>query len=898
MTWPASDPPLIGRDKELAAAVAALRVAGSPGALLAGPTGVGKTRLAHEAADRIRGVRVLPVRWPVAGSGLTLAGLTGLLPSVDSRPVNLDPVQLGLLGLRRLAEQGPTILFVDDAHRLDETSLAVLHQAVVEGLLTLLATARTDEPVRDALTALWKDAGVVRIDLAALGPQASDTLLVAALDGPVEGRTLRRLRDAASGNPLFLRELVASALESGLLDRLGGLWQLTGPMTAVPRLAELLRGRLADTGTGERDALELLAAGEPVPLPVACAITGEEVLEALERRGLIAVDLGDQPVVRLRHPLYGELLRADTPALGRRRHVRRLADALGAGGPPGPGNLIQIALWWLDGGGPVNPVLMLAAAERAALTREYALAQRFAHRAWSAGGGILAGLASVRALAHLGRADEAVALCVELSEQVALDGTEEDRCQVAIQHAEILVHAADDVHAARTMLELAAGRAGAGTGQPRSDKPVGPGAPGPWRDGLDAYGLYLRSYQLDCTVIDTALATLRRAGPVSFRLAAGCAAGCALLLAGRIAEAEALILETLPLARHHVGSSQMQSSGISPFLALVRCYRPDPGSALELARAGYETSLHPPDPVSQALHALVLAQVSLVRGQPRTALRWAQESRLVAGDIGLRPVCRWASAVRVQACVQLGWEVDDALTDLDRYASGPASVRLFDMEVARARAWHGAAHGDGGAGIVVLADAVAEHARLGAVGAATIGALDLVRLGAAGTAARLLDRHPPAPGWALGTAVVRYATAAVAGDAESLLDVADRFGRYDMPLHAAEAASLAGSRWPAGDEPGGVPRAQLVIDIHLARIAEPVNSPALRPRTAVGRLTAREQQIVLAAAAGERTRSIAQRLHLSERTVENHLNRAYRKLGVAGRAELRGALSTGNLNPN
>ncbi|MGW3898501.1 LuxR C-terminal-related transcriptional regulator [Micromonospora profundi] len=898
MTWPASDPPLIGRDKELAAAVAALRVAGSPGALLAGPTGVGKTRLAHEAADRIRGVRVLPVRWPVAGSGLTLAGLTGLLPSVDSRPVNLDPVQLGLLGLRRLAEQGPTILFVDDAHRLDETSLAVLHQAVVEGLLTLLATARTDEPVRDALTALWKDAGVVRIDLAALGPQASDTLLVAALDGPVEGRTLRRLRDAASGNPLFLRELVASALESGLLDRLGGLWQLTGPMTAVPRLAELLRGRLADTGTGERDALELLAAGEPVPLPVACAITGEEVLEALERRGLIAVDLGDQPVVRLRHPLYGELLRADTPALGRRRHVRRLADALGAGGPPGPGNLIQIALWWLDGGGPVNPVLMLAAAERAALTREYALAQRFAHRAWSAGGGILAGLASVRALAHLGRADEAVALCVELSEQVALDGTEEDRCQVAIQHAEILVHAADDVHAARTMLELAAGRAGAGTGQPRSDKPVGPGAPGPWRDGLDAYGLYLRSYQLDCTVIDTALATLRRAGPVSFRLAAGCAAGCALLLAGRIAEAEALILETLPLARHHVGSSQMQSSGISPFLALVRCYRPDPGSALELARAGYETSLHPPDPVSQALHALVLAQVSLVRGQPRTALRWAQESRLVAGDIGLRPVCRWASAVRVQACVQLGWEVDDALTDLDRYASGPASVRLFDMEVARARAWHGAAHGDGGAGIVVLADAVAEHARLGAVGAATIGALDLVRLGAAGTAARLLDRHPPAPGWALGTAVVRYATAAVAGDAESLLDVADRFGRYDMPLHAAEAASLAGSRWPAGDEPGGVPRAQLVIDIHLARIAEPVNSPALRPRTAVGRLTAREQQIVLAAAAGERTRSIAQRLHLSERTVENHLNRAYRKLGVAGRAELRGAHSTGNLNPN
>ncbi|MGW3615120.1 hypothetical protein ACWD6N_35880 [Micromonospora sp. NPDC005163] len=145
-----------------------------------------------------------------------------------------------------------------------------------------------------------------------------------------------------------------------------------------------------------------------------------------------------------------------------------------------------------------------------------------------------------------------------------------------------------------------------------------------------------------------------------------------------------MILETLPLARRHLRSSQMQSSGLSPFLALVRCYRPDPGSAHELALAGYETSPHPPDPVSQALHALVLAQVSLVRGRPRTALRWAQESRLVAGDIGLRPVCRWASAVRVQSCVQLGFEVDDTIIDLDRYARGPASVRLFDMEVARA----------------------------------------------------------------------------------------------------------------------------------------------------------------------------------------------------------------------
>ena len=54
----------------------------------------------------------------------------------------------------------------------------------------------------------------------------------------------------------------------------------------------------------------------------------------------------------------------------------------------------------------------------------------------------------------------------------------------------------------------------------------------------------------------------------------------------------------------------------------------------------------------------------------------------------------------------------------------------------------------------------------------------------------------------------------------------------------------------------------------------------------LGELTARERDVVLAAADGADTRAIAEQLFLSPRTVEHHLSAAYRKLGVTNRAAL------------
>ena len=57
-------------------------------------------------------------------------------------------------------------------------------------------------------------------------------------------------------------------------------------------------------------------------------------------------------------------------------------------------------------------------------------------------------------------------------------------------------------------------------------------------------------------------------------------------------------------------------------------------------------------------------------------------------------------------------------------------------------------------------------------------------------------------------------------------------------------------------------------------------------------LSGRERQIVMLAAKGMTSKDIAARLFLSVRTVSNHLQHAYTKLGVSSRAGLAQALGS------
>jgi DNA-binding NarL/FixJ family response regulator len=78
----------------------------------------------------------------------------------------------------------------------------------------------------------------------------------------------------------------------------------------------------------------------------------------------------------------------------------------------------------------------------------------------------------------------------------------------------------------------------------------------------------------------------------------------------------------------------------------------------------------------------------------------------------------------------------------------------------------------------------------------------------------------------------------------------------------------------------------------LAERCEGARSPALETAPQPVALTKREREVATLAARGLTSREIAETIVVSTRTVENHLQRAYEKLGVRGRAELAEALGS------
>jgi DNA-binding CsgD family transcriptional regulator len=309
--------------------------------------------------------------------------------------------------------------------------------------------------------------------------------------------------------------------------------------------------------------------------------------------------------------------------------------------------------------------------------------------------------------------------------------------------------------------------------------------------------------------------------------------------------------------------------------------------ARSLGELGYRSSIEMRTTLGQAYFALQYARVLLLIGHVRAAAQMAEEAASLFGELALPGRRRWGLALTAHCAAVAGdlESSDRLLREADATTVTPE--RLMDAEVERARAWNAAAHGELTRACLCLRDGIDLAMSQGAVGLELGLVHDLARLGEFRTAAELVsgceDVHGP-----LAVSRRDHIAAATAHDGEALDAVAERFADAQILLFAAEAAADA----TRAHERAGSKRAALASQRRssgLAEQCEGARTPALAMSPATP-LTQREREVAALAAAGLGNRAISERLFVSLRTVENHLQRIYDKLGVAGRQELSAAL--------
>jgi len=172
----------------------------------------------------------------------------------------------------------------------------------------------------------------------------------------------------------------------------------------------------------------------------------------------------------------------------------------------------------------------------------------------------------------------------------------------------------------------------------------------------------------------------------------------------------------------------------------------------------------------------------------------------------------------------------------------------------------------------------------------------VARLGGAKQAApRLAELAEQCQG-ALAPARAHLASALAAADADQLLTSATELETIGADLLAAEAATSAAEAWHrAGQTRRATAAAQRAQTI--AARCEGARTPLLARAESAAALTSREHEIALLAAVGTSSKDIAKTLQLSARTVDNHIQHAYTKLGVTTRHELARTLGVKSTPP-
>jgi ATP/maltotriose-dependent transcriptional regulator MalT len=350
---------VIGREEELGSIGAFLaEVKRGPRALvLAGEPGIGKTILWEQGIEDASGnfSHVLSCGGVEAEASLSFAGLSELLDEVleeagpalvaprrralevalrlaepgDDAPDNLL-IGLAVLDVfQALAERGPVLVALDDMQWLDPSSAGVLQIAfrrLREQPVGVLATVRTAPEVSSPFE-LERAFPGERLQRRSLGPLSLGVLhrlLKERLGLELTRPELVRVREATAGNPFFALELGRELVRTGTRPAAGR--ELPVPES----LRELLGERLARLPGETLDVLLQAAALARPTVDLVAATYGDRdrvlaAIEAAVREGVVELD---DSRLAFSHPLLASICYEHAPVWKRRAVHRALAGAV------------------------------------------------------------------------------------------------------------------------------------------------------------------------------------------------------------------------------------------------------------------------------------------------------------------------------------------------------------------------------------------------------------------------------------------------------------------------------------------------------------------------------------------------------------------------------------------